>query len=159
LEAILLAHTIDRHDMAVMQPRRRARLEQEAAEVGRVGQALPGQDLQRHVPAQRDLLGLVDHAHPTPADLADDPVVPQLSEGRGPGLRRGRGARRLARQRPVGQRDVLHQGHGREDRADPVGQIRIPLDVLTQRRPLPPALPLEELLGQLEHSRRSRIRF
>jgi hypothetical protein len=34
------------------------------------------------MPPQRDLLGLVDDAHPAPADLADDPVVAELLQGR-----------------------------------------------------------------------------
>jgi len=36
-----------------------------------------GQYLQRDPPAQRDLLGLIDHPHPTPADLAKDLEVAQ----------------------------------------------------------------------------------
>ena len=38
-----------------------------------------GAGLQRHAAAERDLLGLVDHAHPAPADLAEDPVVAHLA--------------------------------------------------------------------------------
>ena len=43
---------------------------------------LPRQDLERDPAAQRDLLGLVDDAHAAPADLAEDPVVADLPEGR-----------------------------------------------------------------------------
>ena len=42
-----------------------------------VARDMAGQDLQRHPAAQADLLGLVDHPHAAPADLAEDPVVAQ----------------------------------------------------------------------------------
>jgi len=71
VHALLLAHAEDRHDIGVMQPCRRAGLEPEPIQVGRARQAVLGQDLQGHVAAQRLLHGLVDHAHPSPADLTD----------------------------------------------------------------------------------------
>ena len=57
--------------------RNRSRCDEPARLAGR-------QDLQRHVPAQRLLHGLVDDAHAAPADLAEDAVVAQLPRGRRP---------------------------------------------------------------------------
>jgi len=34
-----------------------------------------GQELQRDVPAETGVLGLIDHAHPTGTQLADDAIV------------------------------------------------------------------------------------
>ena len=60
----------------------------EAAQVLRVVQAVGGQHLDGHVPAQRQLLGLVDDPHAAPAHLAQDLVIPELLQGCGciPGL-------------------------------------------------------------------------
>ena len=84
----VLADLEDRHDVGVVQPGRGAGLAAEPLLDQPVAGHLPRQDLQRHPAAQRDLLGLVDHAHAAPADLAEDPVVADLPQGRirGPGI-------------------------------------------------------------------------
>ena len=75
---LVLADAEDRHDVGVVQPRRRAGLALEPADLLRVGQdRAGGQDLQRHPPAQRLLLGLVDDPHAAPADLAEQPELAQ----------------------------------------------------------------------------------
>jgi hypothetical protein len=43
-----------------------------------IAHKLRGQDLERDVAAQRNLLGLVDDAHTAVADLANDPEVADL---------------------------------------------------------------------------------
>ena len=74
----MLADVEDRHDVGVVQPRRRARLQPEPLELARCRiRTVPGQDLQRHVAAERLLDRLVDDPHPPAADLAEDPVVAQ----------------------------------------------------------------------------------
>ena len=93
-----------------------------------VAEHLRRQHLQRDVPAQRDLLGLVDDAHAAAADLADDAVVAELLQAGGRGG--GRVAGRVAVERLVGQGDVLHHRHGREDLADLAGQLGMAVDVL-----------------------------
>jgi hypothetical protein len=60
MSAVVLAHGEDRHDVAVVQPRRRLGLALEAFDVAGVAQRSRRQHLQRHAPAQGLLLGLVD---------------------------------------------------------------------------------------------------
>src|SRR5262249_17293587 len=82
-----LAHAEDRHDVGVVQPRRRPRLAVEPEQVPGIPQAVPRQDLQGHAAAQRLLFGLVHHAHAAPAHLPHDSVVPQpLRRAATPGL-------------------------------------------------------------------------
>ena len=77
MQPAVLADPKDRHDISVVQPRRRARLPLEPLPLLPVGEHLLGQDLQRHVPAQRDLFGLVDDPHAAAADLPQDAVIAQ----------------------------------------------------------------------------------
>jgi hypothetical protein len=67
-----------------------ARLALEAAQVPWVDPGVGGQDLDGDVPAQGELLRLVDDAHAAPANLTQDLVIPQLPQrrrgGRGLGL-------------------------------------------------------------------------
>ena len=60
--------------------RRRLGLVLEALQLARVQRRRERQHLQRHPPAQRDLLGLVDDAHAAAAHLAEDPEVAQRSQ-------------------------------------------------------------------------------
>ena len=143
--AVLPAHAEDRHDVGVVQPRRRLRLALEPPHLLRVQQRAGREDLQRHAAAQRLLLGLVDHAHAAPADLAEDAVVAQPLEpdphrGAVGGQRAGGAAGALAQ--------VLHHQQGREQVADLVGQLGVALEVLAERGLLAAALAVEELLGQ-----------
>ena len=78
----VLAHLEDRHDIGVVQPRRGPRLAAEPLQRLAVLGHDAGQDLERDPAAERDLLGLVDHAHAAAADLADDPVVAHLAKRR-----------------------------------------------------------------------------
>ena len=107
-----------------------------------VADHVAGQDLEGHAAAQRDLLGLVDHPHPAPADLADDPVVADLSQSRDGGRRLGCLVAGVAL-------DLLDLDQGREHLADLLGHLRQAVDVLLQARPLAAAIPLGELLGEL----------
>ena len=77
MQPAFLADAEDRHDVGVVQACRRARLPLEPLPLLPVGEHLSGQDLQRHVPAQRDLFGLVDDPHAAAADLAQDAVIAQ----------------------------------------------------------------------------------
>ena len=138
----LLADPVDRDDVGVVQPRRRPRLAAEPSEVPRVGQGVRRQDLQRDVPAERLLLGLVHDAHPAAAHLADDPVVAQTPRPAGDpaGLRAAVVGR-------VGA-DPLQGEQCGEQAPDAVGPLRVAVGVLRQRRPLAAAVPPDELLGQ-----------
>ena len=86
VQAVLLADAEDRHDVGVVQLGRRPRLALEAAQLPRVEQGVAGQHLDGHVPAQGELLRLVDDPHAAAAHLPQDLVIPQL-----PQRRRGRG--------------------------------------------------------------------
>ena len=81
-QAVVFADAEDRHDVGVVQLRRRLRLALEATLRPGVLPELLGQDLEGDVPAERDLLRLVDDAHAAVADLADDAVVAQALERR-----------------------------------------------------------------------------
>ncbi len=126
-----------------MEPGGRLRLAAESLQGLAVARHVAGQDLQRHATAQRDLLGLVDHAHAAPADLAKDPVVADLAEVRSHGKR---GRSQLAARLAIGLLDLDHR---REHLADLLGHFREPVDVLLQARALAPAITLGELLGEL----------
>ena len=88
------------------------------------------QHLQGDAPAERHLLGLVDDAHPAPADLAEDAEVAQVGDRRGGRDRHG--------QLGAGVRlGPLQLDQGGEQRPDVVGQVRVPVAVLLQRAAAP----------------------
>ena len=146
----VLADAEDRHDVRVVQPRRRPGLALEPLDhgAGSVSRRV-GQDLQRHAAAERFLLGLVDDPHAAPADLAHDPEVAQTL--------------RPCRRPPRPRRRARSRSRRRSPRRDPpsgsgAGTVR------GSRRPggdgdrctpgasaLAAAHPLAELLGQDLH--------
>ena len=67
----------DRDDVRVVELGHGLRLDAEPLQFERVQPRGAGEDLQRDPAAQRDLLGLVDDAHPAAADLANEPVLAQ----------------------------------------------------------------------------------
>ena len=118
----LAAHRVHRHDVGVVQARRRLRLDLEPLQLPGVQRRGERQDLQRHPPAQRDLPRLVDDPHAAPADLADDPVVAQHAHpGDGVGAR-GRGG---GRARGEGPAQVGHHGDGRQQPAQLLGPLGV----------------------------------
>ena len=76
-------HPEDRNDVGVVQERGGPGLALESDQLDRSHLPSVGQDLERHVPAQALLLGLVHDAHAAPANLAQD-FVPRQHEPRGP---------------------------------------------------------------------------
>ncbi len=142
----ILAHPVDRHDVPVVQPRRRPRLQPEPLDLHRVDPAVQRQDLQRHAAAERLLDGLVDHPHAALADLADDPVIAQLLRARRrcggePAVERG-GAVALA------GLESLHTFQGGEELEDLLGVLGVPAGVFGGRGILAAPSPIEELGGQ-----------
>jgi hypothetical protein len=81
VQALMLADPENRHDVGVVQPRRRPRLALEAAQLPGVEQGVGRQHLEGDVPAQRDQFSLVDDPHAPAADLAQDLVIPELALG------------------------------------------------------------------------------
>ena len=107
---------------------------------------MPRQDLERHPAAQRDLLGLVHHAHAAPADLAEDPVVADLVCERSDSA-----AREIRRSPPrilPQALGLLDFDHRREQLADFVGQLRVAIGVFLERRPFAAPETSREFLGQ-----------
>src|SRR5262249_39182452 len=82
-----------------------------------------------------------------PADLADDPVVPQLLQRRGGAGGLLGGVTRLAHAGLV----VLHQQQRREQGVDPLGPLGVALDVFGRRGALAAAAARPERLGQPLH--------
>ncbi len=140
----VLAHLVDWHDVGVVQSGRGARLAAEPLPDHAVAGHRPGQGLQRHPSAQRDLLGLVHHAHAAPADLAEDAVVADLPREwtRGPGAPVR--PRLVALQAALG---LLHLDHRREEVADLIGQVRVAIGVFLERGAFAAAEPGREFLG------------
>ncbi len=87
----LAADKVNLHDIGMPQRSGRPGLVLEPLKLFLIEHCRKGQDLQRHLAAQRDLLRLVDDPHPAPADLAHDAIV---AEDAGPQLR---GLRRFRR--------------------------------------------------------------
>ena len=68
----LAADGEDRHDVGVVQPGHGLGLAAEPLHRLLIGDGAESEDLERDAAAQRRLLGLVDHAHAAPAELAED---------------------------------------------------------------------------------------
>ena len=75
MQAVLLADVEDGHDVGVVQPGRRLRLAAEPRPQLLVGEQVRRQHLDGDAAAQGFVLGLVDHAHPAAADLADEAIL------------------------------------------------------------------------------------
>ena len=73
------------------------------------------QDLERHVAAERLLLGLVDDPHAAPADLAEDQVIADLAGRRGSAAHRRRPSRwhRRSRRQAPGRAAPSRPGPGK----------------------------------------------
>ncbi len=82
VDPLLAAHSEDRHDVGMVQLRGRLGLDLEPLAPLGVDRRREREDLQGDPAAQGDLLGLIDHAHAPPPDLADDGVVAELGPGR-----------------------------------------------------------------------------
>ena len=102
--------------MRVLEQGGRAGLDLEPVALPRVDGRGVGEHLQRHPPAQRDLLGLVDDRHAAAADLAEQAEVAQDAEPRLAGRRIGSiaggtaGGRRVDRPAQAGH----HRHRGEE---------------------------------------------
>ena len=104
---------------------------------------MPGQHLERHPPAERDLLGLVDDPHASPADLSQNPVIADLLQ------RCSRsGSFRFAFSIDCRLVDLLDLDHRREELADVVGQLRVAIGVFLERGAFAAPEAVGEFLGQ-----------
>ena len=76
-DAVLLAIVEDRHDVGVVQLRRRPGLGLKSPQVRPVGTEPRVHDLERHAALERLVLGFVDDPHAAAAELAEQGVVAQ----------------------------------------------------------------------------------
>ncbi len=88
--ALVLADFVDLHNIGVPHARRRLRLDAEACPFPRAGQGAVADQFERDQSIQTHLPGLVDDAHPAPAEFFQDLVTGdrQLLRRRGPRGRR-----------------------------------------------------------------------
>jgi hypothetical protein len=142
-DVAVLADLEDGHDIGVMEPGRGAGLVAEPLQGLGVAARAGREDLQGHLSAQRDLLGLVDHPHAAAADLAEDAEVADLAQGR---RRPGRFVSALVLADLLG---LLEPDHRREQVADLFGQLRVAIDVFLERRPFATPEAFREFLRQL----------
>jgi hypothetical protein len=120
VDAALLAHEVDRHNVRVVQAGRRLRLVLEALQPPRVEHPGERQHLERHPPPEGDLLGLVDDAHAAPAHLAHDAEVAQEAASRH--THAAVVVRHLAGRRA---RQLGHRLQGRHQPAQLLGVLRV----------------------------------
>jgi hypothetical protein len=146
---LMLAHAVDRYDVAVVELARRAGLEPEPLDLVGGQPTVPGEDLQRDAAAHRLLRGFIHDPHPAPSHLADQAEVAQLPDRFAEESGRRFGPSRQAVDLVVAIRLEPLDDHQRgEEVADLLGQLRISAGVLGQRRALAPPLPLDEFLGE-----------
>jgi hypothetical protein len=141
-QAVLLADAEHRHNVGVVKLGRRFGLPLEAPLGPGVGQQALGQHLERDVPVEGNLLGLVDDAHTALADFAEDAKIAELLQSR------SQRCILLPGGLPVVFLNQLDLDHGREDLADVGCEVRVALDVFGQRGALAPPVALGELVGQ-----------
>src|SRR5262249_4390906 len=78
VEAAALADVVDLDDVGMVQLPRGARLGEEHVDAPAVAREAAGEDLQRHLPVERDLEGLVARAHAAAAEPLADLVAADL---------------------------------------------------------------------------------
>ena len=79
MNAALLTDGVDWDDVLVLQMGRRQCLVLEALQMGRIEGGRERQHFQGDAPVQRDLLGLVHHAHAAAADFAQQAKITELT--------------------------------------------------------------------------------
>ena len=119
--AALAADGEDRHDVGVVQLRRRLGLVLETLQLAGVQCRRERQHLEGDATAQRQLHRLVDDAHAAAADLADDVKIAEGFDGRRIARRR---ARRRTRPKRAGAVDHVEGVEIRRQRSREVGEAR-----------------------------------
>jgi hypothetical protein len=76
-----LADVEDRHNVGVMQARRRLRLAQKAFKMIGLAQAFGRQHLQCDAPVECQVDGLINNPHAAPAELPFNPIGAELTSG------------------------------------------------------------------------------
>ena len=97
------------HDVRMMQLRRGLRLDLEPLPLLWINRRGERQYFESNVPAQRNLLGLIDDTHTPTPDLAQDSIFAQLSAGWNRIVEMGQGKLRIGKLRDSGL-DELQPG-------------------------------------------------
>jgi hypothetical protein len=139
--AVTFAHAKHRDDVRVVQPRRGLGLATEPLEVNGIAEAGRRKHLERHMPAEGELLGLIDDAHAAAADFAEnaiitDPLRPLPVE-----------KRFLQEALFLGRLQLLHHDESRKHLSNLGGKLRILECVLREQRPFAAPISLGEFLG------------
>jgi hypothetical protein len=146
VDAALAAHEVDRHDVGVVQARRRLRLVLEAAQLPRVHGGGEGQHLQGHPPPQGHLLRLEHHPHAAPAHFTDYLEIAKPSRLIGGQI--GRAAADRLRQ--------SHQLQRRQHLPQQLRRLRMAGGVFLDVRTLAVLQSLQELVGHAGDQRLQR---
>jgi hypothetical protein len=150
VNAALAADRVDRHDVLVVQARRRPCLVMKALQMPRVHRRRERQHLQGHPPAQRELFRFIDNAHAAAADFVEDAEVAQRRR-HGPIVGHRRGHRRLARPRETAQ--VGHHTDGGQELTQPVGVLGMGLGIRLHIDGLSRLHPIADLVEQVHQDR------
>ena len=145
VHAALAAHRVNRDNVRVVELGGGEGLGLESAELGRVHRGRERKDLEGHTAMERDLLGLVNHAHTAPADFADDPEVAQISQDLA-GIRVHRQARDLSYGRVP---DLGHHLERREDSTKTLGLVGVVPGQIVDVHRLAALEPVGALLDQV----------
>ena len=146
VDAALAADGVDRHDVRVVQLRRRLGLVLEALQLPGVQRRRERQHLEGDAPAQRQLHRLVDDAHAAAADLADDAEIAERLRRAGASVAGVDGARRSAA-------GAVNHVEGVEVRRQLVGEVGEAADELAAVRPPPGLQRGEVFLGGADQAR------
>ena len=149
VHAPVAADGIDRHDVGVMQQRRRLGLVLEPLQLAGIEGRRERQHLERHPPSQRLLHRLVDHPHPPTGNLPDNQEIPQRLGGtlcvpRPRHAPRDRLPHRVRQPTP-------HQLQPIQAVAHRLRQLGIPRQVLLPRRSATPLQFAQVFLHHLQH--------
>jgi hypothetical protein len=149
MDTLVFPHSVDRHDVAVVKTGGRAGLELEPRDLRGAETPRERKDLERDVPAERFLHGLINDAHPAACHLAQDSEIaeapPRHVRLNGPDPNR----RFIADRRFVARRldSFHHQQRGKEVH-DGLRQLGMLASVLGDRGTLAAPLSFDKFLGK-----------
>ena len=103
--SVLLADVVDGADMWMAERRSGSGFTLKAAQRFGIARQISGDELERHGTVKPRILGLVDHAHPAAAELADDAVVRERLTDQGVALGVTAADAALSRQLACGEVD------------------------------------------------------
>ena len=145
VDAALAADRVDVDDAGMLQRRGGLGLILEPLEMPRVENRRKGQHLQSHPAAERNLLGLIHHAHAAAPNLAQDAELAQLAQTGRVGPKRVGYGTAISRRLP----EVVQRRQGGNQMRDFIGQVGVAGDERLDVGPLAGAEAGLDFLGQL----------